>query len=94
MPNESNHFNQLTFQRVFAKNDLKGFLSPDGKVNEAATNERSQDDSDFSFLTIDGESFIANSGPSGHISLKVPNVEFDFDVSVDSMQLLTHTLKT
>ena len=30
----------------------------------------------------------------GHISLKVPNVKFDFDVSVDSMQLLTHASKT
>ena len=69
-------------------------MSPDGKVNEAATNERSHDDSEFSFLNMDRESFIANSWPSGHISLKVPNVKFDFDVSVDSMQLLTHTLKT
>ena len=32
--------------------------------------------------------------PPGHISLKVPNVKFNFDVSVDSMQLLTHTSKT
>ena len=32
--------------------------------------------------------------PYGHISLKVPNVEFNFDVSVGSMQLLTHTSKT
>ena len=28
---------------------------------------------------------------SGHISLKVPNVEFDFDVCDDSIQFLTHT---
>ena len=27
------------------------------------------------------------------LSLKVPNVEFDVSVSVDKMQLLTHTLK-
>ena len=32
--------------------------------------------------------------PSGHISLKVPNVEFDFDACVDSIQFLTHTSKT
>ena len=31
---------------------------------------------------------------SGHISLKVPNIEFDFDVCVDSMQFQTHTMKT
>ena len=32
--------------------------------------------------------------PYGHISLKVPNVKFDFDVSVDRMQLLMHASKT
>ena len=30
----------------------------------------------------------------GHMSLKVLNVEFDFDVCTDSIQLLTHTFKT
>ena len=30
----------------------------------------------------------------GHQSLKVPNVEFDFDVCVDSIQLRAPTLKT
>ena len=29
-----------------------------------------------------------------HISLKVPNVEFDFNLSVDCMQLVKHTPKT
>ena len=32
-------------------------------------------------------------GPE-HLSLKVPNVKFDFDVSVDSMQLQTDTSKS
>ena len=32
--------------------------------------------------------------PLEHLSLKVPNVKFDFDASVDSMQILTHTSKT
>ena len=31
--------------------------------------------------------------PPGQIPLKVPNIKFDFDVSVDSIQLLTDTLK-
>ena len=31
-------------------------------------------------------------GPE-HLSLKVPNVEFDFDVSVDGIQLQTDTSK-
>ena len=30
----------------------------------------------------------------GHLSLKVPSVEFYFDVCVDSIQFLTHTSKT
>ena len=30
----------------------------------------------------------------GQIPLKVPNVKFDFDVSVDSIQMLTDTLKS
>ena len=33
------------------------------------------------------------SKPPGQIPLKVPNVKFDFDVSVGSIQLLTDTLK-
>ena len=32
--------------------------------------------------------------PPEHFSLKVPNVKFEFDASVDSMQILTHTSKT
>ena len=32
--------------------------------------------------------------PPGQIPLKVPNVEFDFNVSVDSIQLLTDTSKS
>ena len=32
-------------------------------------------------------------GPE-HLSLKVPNVKFDFDVSVDSIQLQTDTSKS
>ena len=32
-------------------------------------------------------------GPE-HLSLKVPNIEFDFDVSVDSVQWQTVTLKS
>ena len=32
--------------------------------------------------------------PYGHISLKVPNVDFNFNVSADSIHLLTHTSKT
>ena len=34
------------------------------------------------------------SSRSGHISLKVPNIEFNFDECVDSMQFLKHTSKT
>ena len=30
----------------------------------------------------------------GHISLNVPNVGLNFDVSVDSIQFLTHASKT
>ena len=32
--------------------------------------------------------------PPEHLSLIVPNVKFDFDASVDSMQILAHTSKT
>ena len=32
--------------------------------------------------------------PPGQIPLNVPNVKFDFGVSVDSKQLLTDTLKS
>ena len=37
---------------------------------------------------------LSNRQPYGHMSLKVLNVEFDLDVSVDSMQLQAHTLKS
>ena len=36
---------------------------------------------------------ITDLKPYGHISLKVPNVEFDFDVSVRHCLLSTHTAK-
>ena len=44
---------------------------------------------------IDGEStWVQPPRDHGHISLKVPKVEFDFDVHVDSILFLTQTSKT
>ena len=53
----------------------------------------------FSFLGIrlSVDLYLTNKGSiqiQGHISLEVPKVEFDFEVSIDSMQLLTHTSKS
>ena len=39
-------------------------------------------------------SMSAQKLPPGQIPLNVPNVKFDFGVSVDSKQLLTDTLKS
>ena len=36
---------------------------------------------------------IPNFFPNGHTSLKVPNVEYDFDAYVDSIQFITHSSK-
>ena len=38
-------------------------------------------------------SWAKKTGPE-HLSLKVPNVEFNFNVSVDSIQLLTNRSKS
>ena len=38
-------------------------------------------------------SFLSIKNLSGYLSLKVPNVKFDFDVSVRHCQLSTHRLK-
>ena len=55
---------------------------------------------EFEYLTLIFKSSIYSIPTGGvpegpeHLSLKVPNVKFDFDVSVDSIQLQTDTSKS
>ena len=70
---------------------LVGLKQKSDSTNSSYTTATTQDCILEFFLTMGFElTFL----PHGHISLKVPNVKFDFDVSVDSMLLLTQASKT